>query len=553
MTKFSGSYSLMASLFLLAAVEAHGQAAIQIGLNYTGSSYLLNSQALPPDPNGVIGPGRFMEFINGSVAIYNRTNGASVQRKSDLKFWADAGLNTSAIAISDPRVIYDPTTQRWFATQVDFDPGASDPTTEANDFLLAVSTTSDPTKPWNGFKFQADPDNGYFADFPTLGMDSNAVYISGDFYTNSVAVGPGLVSIPKADLIAATPTISNLTWYGVMDYAVRGDVLQPAVCFDGSASGSILAMGDIGSDSSPHSNVVCFAVQNGGGTSPTLSAPVSLTVDPYQVPDNDDLGVPQFVAPQPDGTTLLQANDARFCARVFAVGGVLYAVHTTELNGRMAVRWYRIRAANQTLLEQGTIADTNLDLFFPCIAANQYGTVVIGCNGSSLNTYISCYAYAGQTVNGQTTFGSSTLLQSGVVNYHDENDIVGDLLGSPTPSRWGDYNTLSVDAADPTQFWTIQMYPSGIDTASGFDEGIWSTQITQLIVTTPPALAIVPSGTNVLVSWPLYASSYQLFSATSLAPPTTWASVTQQPVTNGLVISVTIPHTGSSKFFRLQK
>jgi len=543
----------MASLLLLAAVEAHGQATVQIGLNYTGSSYLLNSQALPPDPNGVIGPGRFMEFINGSVAVYNRTNGASVQRKSDLKFWADAGLNTSAIAISDPRVIYDPATQRWFATQVDFDPNASDPTTEANDFLLAVSTTSSPTGPWKGFMFQADPDNGDFADFPTLGLDSNAVYISGDFYTNSVAVGPGLVSIPKADLIAATPTITNLTWYGVMDYSVRGDVLQPAVCFDGSAGGSLLAMGNIGSDSNPHSNVVWFAVQNGGGTNATLSAPISLTVDPYVVPDNAILGVPQFTAPQPDDTTTLQANDARLSAKVFAVGGVLYAVHTTELNGRMAIRWYRIRASDQTLLEQGTIADTNLDLFFPCIAANLYGVVVIGCNGSSFSNCISCYAYAGQTVNGQTTFGSSTLLQSGVADYHDENEILGELLGSPTTSRWGDYNTLSVDAADPTQFWTIQMYPSGIDTASGFDEGIWSTQITQLIVTTPPALAIAPSGTNVLVSWPLYASSYQLFSATNLAPPASWSGVTQQPVTNGLVISVTIPHTGSSTFFRLEK
>ncbi|MFZ0826243.1 MAG: hypothetical protein WAO02_02355 [Verrucomicrobiia bacterium] len=553
MTRFFRGDLLLALLFPLAAVNAGGQATVQIGLNFTGSSYLLNSQALPPDPNGVIGPGRFMEFINGTVAIYNRTNGASVQRKSDLKFWADAGLNTSAIAISDPRVIYDPATQRWFATQVDFDPGANDPTTEANDFLLAVSTTSDPTKTWTGFMIPSDPDNGDFADFPTLGLDSNAVYISGDFYTNSVAVGPGLLSIPKADLIAATPTITNLHWYGVMDYSVRGDVLQPAVCFDGSATGSILAMGDIGSDSSPHSNVVWFAVQNAGGTSSTLSASTSLTVAPYQVPDNADLGVPQFVAPQPDGTTLLQANDARLSAKVFAVGGVLYAAHTTELNGRMAVRWYRIRAADQTLLEQGTIADPNLDLFFPSIAANPYGTVVIGCNGSSLGTYINCYAYAGQTVNGQTTFGSSTLIQSGVVDYHDENDIVGDLIGTPTPSRWGDYNTLSVDAADPTQFWTIQMYPSGIDTASGFDEGIWSTQITQLIVTPLPSLAITPSGTNVVVSWPLYASSYQLFSSANLAPPTSWSNVTQKPVTNGMQISVTIPLANGTGFFRLQK
>ena len=134
----------------LSVLAGRAQVTIQVGLNFTGSSYITNSQALPPDPNGVIGPTRFMEFVNGSVAVYNRTNGLSVQRKSDLKFWADAGLNTSAIGVSDPRVIYDPNTQRWFATQVDFDPNAGDPTTEANDFLLAVSLTSSPNGPWQG-------------------------------------------------------------------------------------------------------------------------------------------------------------------------------------------------------------------------------------------------------------------------------------------------------------------------------------------------------------------------------------------------------------------
>ena len=39
--------------------------------------------------------------------------------------------------------------------------------------------------------FQADPDNGFFADFPTLGVDSNAVYISGDFFSSSVSIGTG--------------------------------------------------------------------------------------------------------------------------------------------------------------------------------------------------------------------------------------------------------------------------------------------------------------------------------------------------------------------------
>ena len=537
---------------MAATLNSEAQVSVTIGQNFTGDTYGVVSQALPPDSNGVIGPTRFMSFINGVVTVFNRTNGASVYRKSDLIFWSNAGINTSAIGVSDPRVIYDPATQRWFATQVDFDPSAPDPTAEGNDFLLGVSTTSNPAGPWKAFMITADPDNGYFADFPTLGLDGDAVYISGDFYSaGQIPQGPGLLSIPKADLTNASPTVANMTWYGVMDYNVRGDVLQPAVCLDGSASGSILAMGDIGSDSNPHSNVVSFAVQNAGGPNPTLTGSTFLDVLPYEVPDNADLGVPQFVASQPDGTTMLQANDARLSAKVFAVGGVLYAVHSTELNGHIAIRWYRIRAADHTLLEQGTIADPNLDLFFPSIAANQYGTVVIGCNGSSSGSYISCYAYAGQTVNGRTTFGSPVLLQSGVADYHDLNEVLGQLLDTPTPSRWGDYSTLSVDAADPTQFWSIQMYPSGVD--PNLDTGIWSSQITQLIVTPPPQLTIASAGTNVLVSWPAYAASYQLQASPNLADSNSWSQVTTTTVTNGLVLSTQVPNTGTATFFRLQK
>jgi hypothetical protein len=543
----------LTALFLaVTGINSQAAVTLSLGANFTGSTFGVNSSFLPPDANGAIGPGRFMEFINGTVAVYNKTNGASVQRKSNAAFWADAGLIISSDALTtDPRVIYDSASQRWFATQVDFDANAADPTSEANNFLFAVSTTASPTGTWKGFKFQADPDNGFFADFPTLGLDGNAVYISGDFYSaGEISEGPGLVSIPKADLIAATPTVTNLHWHGVMDAAVRGEVMQPAICFDGSAGGIILTIGDIGTDSSPHSNVVWTAVQNAGGLSPTLSAAASVNVLPYQVPDNPDLGVPNFSALQPDGSTTLLANDARLSAKVYAVGGVLYAVHNTELNGRIVIRWYRIRAADHALLEQGTIADPNRDLFFPSIAANQYGVVVIGCNGSGSATFVSSYAYVGETRNGQTTFGSSILLKAGVGSYHDINEVLADLFGDPvTPSRWGDYSSMSVDPADPTRFWTIQMYPSAVDPDTG---GTWSTQITEIIATTPPTLTIAPAGTNVLVFWPLYAAAYQLQSNTNLDNAAGWTLLTPATSNNGFIISALVSQTTAATFFRLK-
>ncbi|MDB6022570.1 MAG: hypothetical protein JWQ04_2427 [Pedosphaera sp.] len=538
---------LICSLLLLTGEPLPAQIGLAIGQNFTSSTYGVNSSALPPDANGAIGPRHFMEFINGTVAVYNKTNGVRLQRKTDVKFWSDAGLIISPdSAVTDPRVIYDPASQRWFASMVDFDSTASDPTLEANDFLFAVSATSDPTGTWHGFLFQADPDFGNFADFPTLGLDANAVYLAGDFFQASSPVGPGLVSMPKSDLLAATPTITNRTWFGVMDYAVRGEVLQPAICSDGSSSGNIVAVGDIGMDSSLHSNLVAFAVLDSASPTATLADSTNLTVLPYFVPDNSVEGAPLLTPTQPDGTSALEANDARFAAKVYAVNGVIYAVHNTEYNNRIAIRWYRINAANRHLLESGTIADPNLDLFFPSIAANASGTVVIGCNGTGPGVYISCYAYVGATVNGITTFGGANLLQSGAIDYHGDDEVYADLLGTPPLSRWGDYSATSVDPNDSSRFWTIQIYPSDTD--------VWSTQITELITTQSlPHLGIVSTGTNMLLSWPSSGGSFQLQQSTNLVSSANWSILSATLVTNGGTVSAVVPVSGNQKFFRLKQ
>jgi hypothetical protein len=544
----------MTLLLIFPQAKIEAAVFVSIGQNFTGNTFGDISQALPPDSNGAIGPEQFMEFINGAVSIYGKTDGQSVLGLSDVDFWSQAGVNLSATAaISDPRVIYDPTSQRWFATQVDFNATATDPTLQANNFLLAVSDTSDPTSTWHGFRFRADPTTGRFADFPTLGVDAIAVYISGDFFHGETnAVGAGLVSIPKTDLLAATPTIANRHWFGVMSYATRGQVLQPAICFDGSENGSILSIADIGSDTNPHSNVVNFVVQNGGGTSPTLTASTFLNVLPYVVPYDADLDAPQFSVLQPDNTRTLLANDARLSAKVYAVNGVLYAVHNTQLNGRLAIRWYRINAASHVLIEQGTIAEPNQDLFFPSIAANQNGVVVIGCNGASATNFVSSYTYVGQIKNGVTTFGSQILLKAGANDYHDVYEILAQLEDEPVvPSRWGDYSAMSVDPADPTRFWTIQMYPSAVDPDTG--AGYWSTQITEIIATTSPPLNITNAGTNVLVSWPIAASDFQLQSSTNLLATNSWTTITSGISTNGSVISVLVAQTPSARFFRLKQ
>jgi hypothetical protein len=536
-------------------------AGVTIGQNFIASSYTTNSQALPPDSDGAIGPRHFVEFINGTFAAFNRNDPGNVFQESDIDFWANAGvLLASDKGISDPRVIYDPLSQRWFASQVDFDAnaaaGGQDETLEANDFLLAFSATSDPTGDWVAFRFRADTVSNAFADFPTLGVDSNAVYLSGNMFKGELNnLGPNLVSIPKADLLNSN--ITTRTYFGLLDPNLYGWVLQPALCFDATTNGAILSMGDVGSDDLLHSNIFSFRVLGAGHANATLSTPVNITVDPYFCPFNSDMDSPLFNVTQPDGTTTLQANDPRFAAFVYNVGGVLYGVHNTELNGRIAIQWYRVDAATGVLLEQGTISDSNLDLFFPTIAANPNGDVIIGCNGSSATTFVSNFAYVGKTVDGVTTFGSSPLLlQAGVASYHDANEILAQLLDDPVvDSRWGDYNAISVDPNDPSQFWTIQMYASDVDNSdNGFGEGIWSTQVAQLLITTPAALlSIAPAGPNVILSWPLSTASFHLQSSDGLASTNLWGDVVAPLTTNGNQITATIPLQDGQQFFRLKQ
>ncbi len=522
---------------------------VQIGQNFVGSD---NSQTYitPADGNGAIGLNYFVEFINSSFAVYNKSDGSGVVRISDTQFWSNAGPgggSTNGInfgpndAVSDPRVIYDPASDRWFASQVRFDGAASDPTRESDYFLLGVSDSDDPSGSWHVFTFLAAPGAIRFADFPTLGVDSNAVYLSGDMYsagTNSL--GSSLTMIPKADLLANPPTVDNRVFFGVTNYATRGAVLQPVTCLDGSSVGNILAVGSLADDFLFHSNLVATTVLNSGATNATLSPSTNILVEAYTTPVD---------AAQPDGTSTLADNDARFSARVYTVGGVIYAVHNTELNGRAAIRWYRLSAANYALLESGTIADADLDLIFPSIAANANGVVVIACNGSSAapNAFISSYAYVGQTVNGVTTFGNSTLLAAGSVNYHD----IYEQLEFTVDSRWGDYSTVSVDPSDPNRFWTIQMIPIYDSLTDSGD--IWQMQITEIITSLPSVrLSIALVGTNAIVSWLGTATGYQLQSATNLTASTIWTNVTQMPSTNGGTISVLLPASHGRQFFRLQ-
>src|SRR5262249_34012375 len=154
---------------------------------------------------------------------------------------------------------------------------------------------------------------------------------------------------------------------------------------------------------------------------------------------------------------------ARISATVFRVGDVVYATHSTEMNNRAAVEWFKIDAVNRIVVDTGIVSDPTLDLYYPSIAANEDGVVVMAFNGSSVTNFISSYAILGEPINGKLQFGGLVLLKAGVASYRTNT----------ATNPWGNYSATVMDPANPVHFWALTMFASSATN--------WGTQISEII------------------------------------------------------------------------
>ena len=68
-----------------------------------------------------------------------------------------------------------------------------------------------------------------------------------------------------------------------------------------------------------------------------------------------------------------------------------------------------------------------------------------------------------------------------------------------------------------------------------------------------PQLTIIPSGANVILTWPTNVVGFTLQSTTNLVSPAVWSTVSPGPIVIGGQNTVFNPVTGTQKFYRLSK
>jgi Calx-beta domain/FG-GAP-like repeat/Carboxypeptidase regulatory-like domain len=391
----------------------------------------------PADPSGAVGPNSLVVFDSDLYQVFNKSTGTVLQSSTLNTFWTNAGVSISTSDyVGQPHVVYDPATGHWYASALDqsVPPGSVGPAVLQNNLLLAVSKTSDPTQGWVGFEFATDPLNaGVRADFDSLGFSGSSVVVTANMYniTTGAFSNDAILSVPKADLTAASPTVARAsTLFESVPPPQTINTFDPAVDYDAGGNEFLLAQSGAG----PAIEVVS------GGGGPTVSVSPPVTVG--NATSTGIVMAAPVAAPQPAGAppltsgpkvqtvggtgAQLDALSSNFTGTIVQVGGNLWAAQTVfnATTNTDAIQWFEIDVTPadmnyEKIIQHGVIADPNDSLFYyyPSLSVDTVGDVVIGFSGSSLVQDISSYAVYGTTTGGVTTFSNPFLLKQGTGIY----------------------------------------------------------------------------------------------------------------------------------------
>jgi hypothetical protein len=489
------------------------------GVNFLGAQYS-DAYLFPPDCMGAAGPTQFIVFINGRLRSFNKTTGTAdgvLDIDPDVFFssiLSSAGSGEVTFT-SDPNIRYDRLSGKWFLTIIDVTQNTSSGAiTKSNRLLFAISDGSIITGStvWRFVYYQNTSD---FDDYPSLGIDADAIYIG----TNRFTVAGSFVNCRayvwnKALLISGSSTgyiFDNLlTGSYAGPYSPRG-VDNPDPLNTGSSAVGYF----IGVDGATYGTLMMRRISDPGGI-PSISENISIsttlsTSAPVKVPHLGNTG---------NNNGRLDALDDRLFVATIRNGrlwtshniGVNNAGTTTGFKTRNAARWYELTNLNSTpptIVQSGTLYDnsgTSIDLnqrnyWIPSIAVSGQGHAVLGCSIAGSNEYVNALTTGRLSTDALGTLrdgpGGSSLpgYTSSSTAYNPSSDP-----GGTGGRRWGDYSFTCVDPNDDMTMWTIQEYCNASNS--------WGVRVVQLkaplpvtpALSTPSAVAPDLASTNIVVT-----------------------------------------------------
>src|SRR5881296_1274416 len=212
----AGAAVIAAAPALLTAFEG-------IGNGFTGPAGTFRVNSAPPDTNGAVGPNHYVETVNTSFAIFNKTGTPIYGPVPINQVWSGFGGGCQANNDGDPTAVYDGIADRWVISQFSV-------TTTPYLMCVAVSTTSDPTGSYFRYSFGYGSVN--FPDYPKLSVWPDAYYLTVNFFANgSTFAGAGVAALDRSKMLAGQAAAQQLFQTsngGLLAATVDGSRLPPA-------------------------------------------------------------------------------------------------------------------------------------------------------------------------------------------------------------------------------------------------------------------------------------------------------------------------------------
>jgi hypothetical protein len=408
----------------------------------------------PPDPVIAAGPDRLIVMVNDRIALLAK-DGTVVDR---------------AIAGHDPKILYDPHSERFFALSLE---GSASPSS----FLrIEVSKGSAPTTlsmgpgrcdEWWEYRIAAGLDGGVqlnndWADFPGLGVDRSNLYVTANMIPN----GGALPQYAKVWVIAKSALLSG----------------GPAVVFEFGAPPAARLVNPV--TGTPNFNVMP-SINFDLASEHMLAAPLETagalgrgtlwTIDEQQgmpVLVSTDLLLPGWTGPiyppcpQPGGGTNIDTGFFTPTFHAVERGGVLWGAHTAPnaptAAARTEIHWYAIDPAAASVLQSGHVTDVSNCYFYSAIQPDSVGNVALVMSQVGPDSFASAAYTMRLATDPPGTMRPVSVLRAGEAHY----EVVSD-----GRNRWGDYGGIAADPASDG-IWMFHQYASSTDR--------WSTWVGEL-------------------------------------------------------------------------
>lgn len=465
-----------------------GENTLDVLTEYDGVNSLETRGGVPSDSQIAVGDGQLVHALNRNIAIYNKDSGRREQFFRLERLWEpvipepEGGFVFDVPFVFDPRARYDRNHDRYIicATQFQFgitgdgdvidredleeqagldeESDEDSDTTQANRpprgwFLVAVSATSNPNGRWYVYRIPPEDEGGVdnigLVDYPTLGFDKDAIYLTQNFFSDPFDVT--MVVLDKVAMYAG----EEVTAYH-FDHMVDPDAdgftftVQPAQQpFSGGSDDPFYLVNSDFVSPGPSGTLTLWELTD-PLDNPSLEC-FTLDVDPYTYP---------LPARQPESDSFIDTLGTRVMNADYNDGSV-WTAHSTMIpveGGRpvAAIRWYEIDVASRSVVQSGTYGTPERSTFMPTIGSDGDSTVIVH-NVSGPDTY------PRMDVSGRTTDHTTGELEDSVVieDGKSKYEALPDETYGPV-ERWGDYNGVSVDPSSGT-FWTVSQYSPNID------------------------------------------------------------------------------------------